>query len=488
MAGADIEPHGSADATQPGVPERSEATVPITTQYGVSGIKRSGGIILEEYLPQLRGEQGRKVYQEMATHPIIGGALLAMREVVGRLDWQVVPPENPTPEEVQQATFVQECLEDMSDSWDVTLAQIMSIPTYGWAYFETVYKYRRGFSTNPEVPTSRFTDGRIGWRKIALRPQDTLAEWSFDPHGSLLGMIQYDQFTGQGRLPIPIERALLFRTEETKGNPEGRSMLRSAYTAWFYQKRIQELEAIGIERDFAGMPKMFGPASWFEDPNNENLQMLKDTVKKAKRNELDGVVLPSIIDEKGNRLVDFELVSSGGSRQIDTDKVIGRYNNAIATALLMDFLTLGHEGVGSYALGAAKITMWQLVVEALAKSIASVVNRHAIPRLMLLNGWRPDRLPQLSYGDVATADLSILGTFLVQMIENGVIVPDETLEGYVRGLLNLPEGSPIGRDNTDVPSVPGGDPTPAPAPEQAPVVPDAAPAPAPAEPTGGLPA
>jgi hypothetical protein len=426
---------------------------PVTHEFGVVGMKRSGGTIIEEYLPQLRGESGRKVYNEMVTEPVIGGVVLAMTEVIGRLDWKVVPPDTPTAEEVSQAQFVQECLEDMDDSWDVTLAQVLSMIQYGWAYHEVVYKFRNGQSADP-TQRSRFSDGRIGWRKFAIRAQDSLAEWLFAPNGDLRGMVQQDNYTGAGRRVIPIERALLFRTDEYKGNPEGRSMLRSAYRPWFFKKRIEEIEAIGIERDLAGMPRVYAPNEWFATENDPNLARLKEMVTKAKRNEMDGVLLPSLFDGEGNRMLSFDLVGSGGARQVDTNAVVARYNNAIATSVLMDFLTLGHEGVGSYALGAAKISMWQLVVESLAKSIASVVNRHAVPQLMRLNGWRPDRMPQLTYGDVAQVDLSVLGAFLQQMIDTGIIVPDEQLENYARELLNLPSASGMGRDSATPPSVP----------------------------------
>lgn len=452
----------------------------VTGEAGKTGLRRSGGIIIEEFLPSLRGQRGYKVYQEMATEPIIGGVILALTEIIGRLDWKIVPPDDPTPDETGQATFVQENLDDMSDGWDVTLSQIMSMIPFGWSFFETVYKYRNGAGGDGSQ-SSRFKDGRIGWRKFAIRGQDTLQRWVFDDNGGLRGMIQYDQFGGGGQIAIPIERALLFRTEEYKGNPEGKSLLRGAYRAWYFKKRIEEIEAVGIERDFAGMPKVFGPAEWFDTPGNANLEMLHDMVRKAKRNELDGIVLPSIFDTQNNRVLDFTLMSSGGARQFDTNAVIGRYNNAIATSVLMDFLTLGHEGTGSYSLGAAKISMWQLVVDSIAKSIASVINRHAIPRLMLINGWAPDRTPQLVYGDVAQADLSVLGDFLSKMIAAGVIIPDAVLESYVRDLLNLPEANDVDGPMVDLHDTgvaatevdTGADPTPAPAAEQTPMGPGA---------------
>jgi hypothetical protein len=464
-----------------------DATVPPALQeFGSTGLKRSGGVISEEFLPQLQGIRGQRVFREMADNdPIVGGAMLALTEIITRLDWKVEPPENPTPEETDQARFVQECLDDMSESWDTTLGQALSFLIYGWSYHEIVYKVRGGRAAEP-THRSRYNDGRIGWRKFAVRGQDTLTRWVFDKKGGLRGMVQQDSTAGVNAT-IPIERALLFRVSEYKGNPEGRSMLRNAYRPWWYKKRIEEIEAIGIERDLAGLPLAYAPMEYFQQGADPALlNSVVDAVKNARRNEAEGLVFPSVFDEDGNRLLTFELVTSGGSRQIDTDKVIQRYNNGIATSMLQDFLTLGHEGVGSYSLGAAKITMWQLVVDSIAKSVAEVINQHAIPRLMRLNGWMPDRTPELKYGDVSRADLAVLSDFLQRMIDSGVIVPDPALETYLRDLAGVPAAEGAGRafdDETRIAGPAAGPTSPAtPSNEPAPA---ATPAPAPTEPQAG---
>jgi hypothetical protein len=58
---------------------------------------------------------------------------------------------------------------------------------------------------------------------------------------------------------IPIEKMLLFRPITHKNNPEGRSILRTAYTS-YYVKRLQELEAILGER-MGGIPIVKVPRS-----------------------------------------------------------------------------------------------------------------------------------------------------------------------------------------------------------------------------------
>ena len=225
------------------------------TELGSSGLRRSGGIINEEFLPNLQGVKGFKVYREMRDNdPVIGAMLYAIDKVITRLEWKVEGEDERT------ALFVQECIDDMSDSWDATLQNILSMLVYGWSFHEIVYKIRGGLTGDPKT-NSRFKDHRIGWRKWPVRAQETLQEWMLDERGGIQGMIQMDP-SGGGLHRIPIDKALLFRTTTNRNNPEGYSLLRNAYRPWFYKRRIEEIEAVGIERDLAGLPMAYVPPEY----------------------------------------------------------------------------------------------------------------------------------------------------------------------------------------------------------------------------------
>lgn len=57
----------------------------------------------------------------------------------------------------------------------------------------------------------------------------------------------------------------------------------------------------------------------------------------------------------------LELLSSGGDRQFDTNKTIDRYDTRIAMTVMADFVLLGHQQTGSFALSDNKthIFPWQ---------------------------------------------------------------------------------------------------------------------------------
>ena len=113
---------------------------PDLNELGTTGLRRSGGFITEEFLTQLRGRRGLLVYREMADNdPVIGSILYAIEKVILRLQWRVDPFDD-SPQAKEISDFIDECLEDMSDSWDQTLASILSI-------FEICYELQG--SNNP---------------------------------------------------------------------------------------------------------------------------------------------------------------------------------------------------------------------------------------------------------------------------------------------------------------------------------------------------
>ncbi len=340
---------------------------------------------------------------------------------------------------------------DMQMTWTDTLSEILSFLTYGWSYHEIVYKLRRGHTRNPET-NSKYNDGLIGWRKLPIRSQETLFQWEYkDNSDELTGMTQAPAPTFQ-HFTIPLEKALHFKTKSRKNNPEGLSILRNAYRAWYFKKRIQEIEGIGIERDLAGFPVLYLPEYsdiWnSEDPDAaKQLAIAESIVSSIRRDAREGVVLPG--GEKGWKL---ELLSTGSRRQFDTNQIIDRYDKRIATTVLADFVMLGQEQVGSFALASSKTKIFSLAIGTYLDIICEVFNNQGIPRLIDLNGERFKGItdyPQMVHGDIEDVDLSNLGEYIQRMVGIGVLQPDEELEDFIRLAGGLPE-----KIHTDIPYEP----------------------------------
>ena len=412
---------------------------------GVSGLRHSGGIIQEEWDRELRGPKGIKVYREMLDADYTVGAIMfAIRNLLLQMDWPVRPyaepvTENSTPEDEERALFVEEALHDMSSDWKMTLTQIVTFLGYGFAPMELVYKRRLG-RENVDAP-SNHNDGKIGWRKWSLRSQDSVDRWGLDETGGVQGLYQLNE-TGPNPPMIPIEKMLLFRTTEEKNNPEGRSILRNAYEAWRFKREIARIEAIGIERDLAGLPVAYVPPEIMsEDATSEHKAVyegVKALVRNIRVDEQGGVVMPMAYDENGKPLYDLKLLSTGGARSFDTNAIVARYDTAIASTVLADFIRLGHEAVGSFALADSKTSVFGYALGSFADMICAVINQHGIPRLFAINGFPTDRLPQLTHGDAESADLEKLANYLDKLAGKGILTPGPSLEAYAREIAGLP--------------------------------------------------
>jgi hypothetical protein len=249
---------------------------------------------------------------------------------------------------------------------------------------------------------------------------------------------------------IPITKLLLFRTRNERNNPEGRSILRNAYRPWFFKKRIEEIEGIGIERDLAGLPVAAIPSQYL-DVNADAQQKAigaawKRLVTNVRRDRQEGILIPSDRDQHGNPLFDFKLLASGGSRSIDTTKIVDRYDNRITATVLADFIMLGAGGRGgSHALSADKTDIFVTAIEAFLDTICDTFNRHLFPRLWKLNGKSVETMPVMKHGDIERKDLAGLASLLTALSGAGAtLFPDADLENHIREEAGLPPAAEDG--------------------------------------------
>lgn len=402
---------------------------------GVTGLYQSGGYVQEEWLRSLQRDQGLRVFREMADNdPVIGASLGAISYLVRQVTWSVSPGVEDDPIAQDYADWTREALfEDLAQPWDALLQEILTMLWAGWSFHEVLYKRRLGWTNDPWT-RSKFTDGQWGWHSLPIRAPESLERWVFDEAtGALQAMIQRDPTDGR-TYTIPVSKAALFRPSAHKGNPHGRSLLRNVYTPWFFSKRIEQLQAIGIERDLAGLPVMYVPPEILDPTLAQGDDSLKalytKIVTNIRRGEQEGVVLPLQYDEQGNMLYKLELLSTGGQRQFDTTKVLEFYNKEKALALFTDVLLLGHEKVGSFALADSKTNLLGYAVGAICASIAEVFTGEIFPGLWSVNGFPPEMLPRLTPGDIETVDLTALGDFVTKYAQAGLDLSD--LENEIR--------------------------------------------------------
>jgi len=368
--------------------------------------------------------------------PIIGAILFAVDMLIRNIVWHIEPASD-TPEAMEDAEFVESCRNDMSQTWENTISEILSFLPYGFSYHEIVYKRRKG-------KKSRFKDGLIGWKKLPIRAQNSLDRWEMDDNGGVKGFVQESTSDSTKQVTIPIEKALLFRTTSFKNNPEGRSVLRNAFRPWYFKKRIEEIEGIGIERDLAGLPVIYAPNKIMMTGASADdvavFNELKNIVRNVRRDEQEGIIMPGDRDAMGNRQYELKLLATSGQRQFNTNQIIQRYDQRIAMTILADFILLGHEKVGSFSLSSNKTSLFATAIGAWIGEIKSTFNQYAIPRLMEINGKERKAYPTLAHDDIENPDLKDIGKYIKDMTGAGFdISKDPDVENVLRGYANFPE-------------------------------------------------
>jgi hypothetical protein len=404
-------------------------------QVGNMGLHRNTGLNREEYLPGLRsGARASKVWAEMVNDSVVSATLSSIEMLLRRVEWNVECETSDTAD-TERAEFIESCMHDMSLPWEDLVADALGMLPYGFSYLEIVYKRRLGPDQKQASKRSDSSDGRIGWRKFVLIPQDTITDWQYDDEGGIQGAVQ--QTGWGGRVVIPIDKSLLFRT--SKRDAWGRSVLRSAYLPWWFKKRIEEVEAIGVDRDLAGLPVMEVAAEILASPDRAN--EYRDIVRNIRRDEQEGVLLPQQWDDNGNPAVKLSLLTSGGARQFDIGAIVDRKDRHITMSLLQDVLMLGHTKTGTQALASEKRDLSDVALSTWLNEIAAVLNAHAVPRLLALNGMSLESPPKIVPGDLRQEDAQKWSEALKNVSQSGIDIggPDDLeVLNFARRRLGMP--------------------------------------------------
>jgi len=418
-----------------------------TSTLGIAGDNtHNGQIRSDEFLPELRGKRAIRKYREMRDNDsTVGAVMYSVEQILRDVDLHV-KPANDSEEASKEAEFVKSVLSDMDHTLDDHISEALSFLSYGFGWFEVVYKRRVGPNVRSQKKNSKFTDGRIGVRKIAARAPWTINKFDVEPKtGDVLG-IQQSVGLSNGTNYIPSNKSLYYRTTTINGDPSGRSILRNAYTSYEYLNNLQSIEAIAVERELAGIPVARIPAEYLSgDASSAQsgvVNDLKQILRDVKFNEQGYIILPSDTypDKDGSptnqRLVDIELMASNGKRNIDINPIVSRYQHDIARSMLSEFLLLGTSG-GSYALSKSKTDLFLRALESYIQAIVDVLNKQLVERLWQLNGLDYSLMPTIEAGDVAPHDLREIAAFLRNL--NGANIDVSSHPEVIKDLMDIAE-------------------------------------------------
>lgn len=365
--------------TTPGAENlQKNSSLPKNYEIGTTGLAQFSGLIFEEPLVELRSKEAYKRYDEMRRNsPIIAGLLLSIENPIRSTAWDFTSELG---QDDPRLELIDKAIANMSHSWNSFISEVLTMLPFGFSIFEPVYE---------------MVGGDVLWKKLAPRSQNTVLRWIYkdvqqttdDPSApvvqELIGFEQ--QAPPKYKLtPIPLERIVIFKLHEELENPEGRSMLRSAWKSYYYVKHIEQIEAIGIERDLAGLPMIELPEGATTDGANSDYQKAAKVVRNVRNDQQAGLVIPNGWT--------FSLLHSGGSKQMNVNETISRHIKDMLTSSLAQFLMLGQQGIGSMALSKDQTDFFTMSVNAVADIIASTITSKLLPQLMKLNGYTADGL------------------------------------------------------------------------------------------------
>ena len=511
MAKKPTEPKRAVITESPGSTMKEQGST------GLKGAYVGSGWLYEEFLVELRGANGVRMFRRMADNdPICSALLYSIEALIRGIEWRVEPAEDPNPpkpkpkipppmlmtppppgaaplpvppagaapaqkalslvrdeekvappdpvmvqppplpEEPEQTPFEKDAenaakfleglfFEDMDVPFGDVINEALTMLPYGYSILEIVLKKRNGKKSDP-VTSSKFDDGYVGIAKLAPRAQETIERFLFDDFGKVTGVRQYvPSGMNSGPVELPTSKILHFKTSSRLGNPEGRSLLRGAYVSWVRKNSIEDAEGRVAARS-GGVVEMRVPGELLDvnaPPDIVNARNTYTAIADRMAQDRQGsVMLPSDTDENGNPLYEIKFAIPETRRQNDLDAMIQRYNRLMAMTVMADFLLLGHETVGSFALSDSKTTMFAKSCGAILDILAEQFNRVLIPKIWAWNGFDDELRPKLVHGDLETPDLAALGAYVTAMAGAGMpLFPDEQTENYLREAANLPAKS-----------------------------------------------
>ena len=384
----------------------------------------------------LQGEKAVATWEEMRRGDHTGAAIVAgLTLPIRRSSWNVEPTSSKAADQ-EAADFLEQCMEDMSHSWSAMIVDALTMFPFGWSWLEQIMKRRQGLAPpGRDAARSKYDDGRIGWRKIALRPQTTLDHWQVDDHGGIQALYQLIP-RKEKPVPIPIQRSLLFRTTTEGNHPEGVSIFRPAWRPWRHRSRLEIVEGMAFTRNLAGLLKItLGPSATTIETSQQESDEAKaqKMIKDAYDDRLVGII-------ESDQLRATVMEGPRGTNFTAIGRAITRKDHEMARAALAHFIILALQERGSYSLAKDESDLFLMAVMAYLEAMQDIIQRFAVERLFRLNVF-PGIIdvPQIGATAVYKPDLGEVAEAINNLAGANLLTIDDGLEAYIRDLAGWPE-------------------------------------------------
>lgn len=394
-----------------------------------SALKEQGssrGGLIRDIVPELGNRaQANQIFEQMTNGDAAVDVSLraAKMPIMGAMYF--VEPFDDTPEGLDIAEFVEfNLLQGAGSPLLNVLEDILRMYEYGFSVLEKVYETREWAPRRTGANRKNYTM----LKKLAPRPTPTIKEIKYDDSGGPVGVVQNAVAADNKpkEVEIGIEKLIIFTNNRKGGNLEGKSLLRTARTHWYFKSNLYNIDGIQKERHGMGFPVVQLPPGYTDLDKAAAYEL----VSNIRTNERGGAVLPP------NWVLEFIDIPG---QPVDVLRSIEHHNGMIMLNTMTQFLLLGLEGTGGgRATSGSHQDMFTKSLRYVGNLICDSINLYCIPYLVGYN-FDSVKFPKLQVRNIGeTKDLQQWASGLSNLFAQQILTPDIETEQWARAIVDAP--------------------------------------------------
>lgn len=388
----------------------------LTKVIGDSGTTRYAGYFGEEPNSKWR-DQDRVdlVYEMRNTDSAVQAVLKAIKAPIVSASWSVQSyDDSPLGEEIRK--HVEQNIFNLKRTFKALLRESLNYQDFGHSVFELIWTIK---------------DGMIWLDDIAPRIQRSILNWQGTVDGKkvrgITQLIRTDEGKGT-QVFIPEEKLFILTNDKEGDDVTGRSVLRSAYIHFRYKNVLYRVSGISADRYGVGIPTVTLP----ENYSQADKDAAEEGAANIRASEKGYMILPNGFG--------FEIKTPNGNPiGSSIDNLIAHHNRMIMLGTLTQFLDLGSDGGGSYALSGDQSSFFLRSCEEVASYWAEELGRQVIKKMVDLNYGPQEWYPYMKATSIGNKDLKQLAEILNILQMSGALDVDAEVKKYVREQFKLPE-------------------------------------------------
>lgn len=376
--------------------------------------------------------KGLGIFTKMRQDDQIKAAMGFKKLAVLSSGWKICPPEGKE-EDDEPTRFVSHCLRNMKGDLVEDIREILTAMEYGYSVSEKIYA---------PIEFGEFT-GKIGLQRIKTKSPDTF-EFNVDMFGNLTGLTQ--NVGTRTKVPLPIDKFVVYSFDSEFGNPYGRSELEAAYRAYWCKDNAYKWMLMFLERH--GIPPIMLMIS----------KSIKETDQSRIRTILKNLqsgtvaVLPRVDKDD----LQFEKLDLSDALDRVFQPAIQMYNGDIARALLMPSLigVTDDNSQGSYARSNVHFDSLMMIVDRIRTCDIQkrVMNEQVIPYLVDLNYPTVSEYPTFEFEKIQDSTRFELLKIWKEMVTARSVTSGDEDEKHIRMQLGFPLDIPEPDEKRSPPS------------------------------------